>query len=168
MLDWESIWKEHWQETYRYIYYKVGSRQEAEDLTQETFIRLMRSGKDYADSPIVGLLKRTAMRLIIDRWRSDKSRAQTVAMDDRVLGDDGSGDPEHRYIHDEQVRQALDVLNEDQRTIVRLRLIQGYSVRETAELTGKTETSVRTLQFRAIRTIQQALGIKAGQGEMIT
>ncbi|WP_276353358.1 RNA polymerase sigma factor [Cohnella caldifontis] len=167
-MDWESVWKDHWLEIYRYIYFKVGGRQEAEDLTQETFIRLIRSGKDYGDAPIVGLLKRTAMRLIIDRWRSDKSRARTVGMDDRVLGDEGSGNPESRYIRNEQIRQALDVLNDDQRLIVRLRLIQGYSVKETAELTGRTETSVRTLQFRAIRSIQQALGIQADEGVIRT
>jgi RNA polymerase sigma-70 factor (ECF subfamily) len=166
MLDWESIWKKHWQAIYRYIYFKVGSRQEAEDLTQETFIRLMRSGKDYEFSPMVGLLKRTAMRLIIDRWRSDKIRAQTVSMDDRILGDRRADNPESQYIQDEQINQALSVLNNDQRLIVQLRLIQGFSVKETAELTGKTENSVRTLQFRAIRNIQLSLGVSAGQGEM--
>lgn len=168
-MDWENVWKTHWQDLYRYIYYKVGSRQEAEDLTQETFIRLIRGGKDYGDAPAAGLLKRTAMRLIIDRWRRDKGRARTFSMDSNgsanALGDQGAGDPEVRFVRDEQIRQALGVLSDDQRLVVRLRLIQGYSVKETAEIAGKTESSVRTLQFRAIRCIQQALGISAKQGE---
>lgn len=163
-MDWEQVWKDHAQELYRYIYYKVGARQEAEDLAQETFIRLIRSGKTYEDAPIVALLKRTAVRLIIDRWRSEKSRGKPLSSDEMVLGDEGLGNPESRFIQDEQIREALDVLTEDQRQIVRLRLIQGFSVKETAELTGRTETSVRTLQFRAIRSIQQALGVTAGQG----
>jgi RNA polymerase sigma-70 factor, ECF subfamily len=163
-MDWEQVWKDHAQELYRYIYYKVGARQEAEDLAQETFIRLIRSGKTYEDAPIVALLKRTAVRLIIDRWRSEKSRGTPLSSDEMVLGDEGLGNPESRFIQDEQIREALDVLTEDQKQIVRLRLIQGFSVKETAELTGRTETSVRTLQFRAIRSIQQALGVTAGQG----
>jgi RNA polymerase sigma-70 factor (ECF subfamily) len=164
-MDWEQVWNEHRQELYRYIYYKVDGRQEAEDLTQETFIRLIRSGKTYEDAPIVALLKRTAVRLIIDRWRSEKSRGPTLSVDETILGDGGFGNPESRYIQNEQIREALGVLNEDQRMIVELRLIQGYSVKETADLTGKTETSVRTLQFRAVRNIQQTLGVHAGQGE---
>jgi RNA polymerase sigma-70 factor (ECF subfamily) len=163
-MDWERVWQEHHQELYRYIYYKAGGRQEAEDLTQETFVRLIRSGKSYDDIPIMALLKRTALRLIIDRWRSDKNRGTALPADEMILGDDGMGNPETHYIQNEQIRQALGVLNEDQRLIVQLRLIRGYSVRETAELTGKTESAVRTLQFRAIRSIQQALGVPVGQG----
>ncbi|WP_169306669.1 RNA polymerase sigma factor [Cohnella pontilimi] len=163
-MDWEQVWKNHAQELYRYIYYKVGGRQEAEDLTQETFIRLIRSGNKYEDVPVVALLKRTAARLIIDKWRSDKSRGMPLSSDELVLGDHGVGNPEKHFIQDEQIREALDVLTEDQRQIVQLRLIQGFSVKETAELTGRTETSVRTLQFRAIRNIQQALGVTAGLG----
>jgi RNA polymerase sigma-70 factor (ECF subfamily) len=165
-MNWEQIWNDHWKELYNYIYFKQsGGRQEAEDLTQETFIRLIRSGQAYESSVIVGVLKRTALRLIIDRWRKVRSQGQSLPIHEEVLEDGGEYDPERRVIRNEMIRQALDVLNNDQRQVVVLRLIQGYSVKETAELTGKTETSVRTLQFRAIRTIQQKLGINAEEGE---
>jgi RNA polymerase sigma-70 factor (ECF subfamily) len=166
-MNWEQIWNDHWKELYNYIYFKLsdGGRQEAEDLTQETFIRLIRSGQEYEMSIIVGVLKRTALRLIIDSWRKVKNQGQPLSINENVLEDGGRYDPERRVIHNELISEAMDVLNVDQRQIVVLRLIQGYSVKETAELTGKTETSVRTLQFRAIRTIQQKLGINAEEGE---
>jgi RNA polymerase sigma-70 factor (ECF subfamily) len=166
-MNWEQIWNDHWKELYNYIYFKLssGGRQEAEDLTQETFTRLIRSGQEYERSVIVGVLKQTAQRLIIDRWRKVRNQGQPLSINESVLEDGGRYDPVRRVIRNELIREALDVLNDDQRQIVVLRLIQGYSVKETAELTGKTETSVRTLQFRAIRTIQQKLGINAEEGE---
>jgi RNA polymerase sigma-70 factor (ECF subfamily) len=164
-MNWEQIWIDHWKELYNYIYFKLSSgSQEAEDLTQETFIRLIRSDKEYEMSVIVGVLKRTALRLIIDRWRKVRNQGQPLSINENVLEDGGRYDPELRVIRNELIRQAMNVLNDDQRQVVVLRLVQGYSVKETAELTGKTETSVKTLQFRAIRTIQQKLGIHAEEG----
>jgi RNA polymerase sigma-70 factor, ECF subfamily len=166
-MDWERIWHDHWQEVYQYIYFKVNGRQEAEDLTQETFIRLIRSGKGFDDAPIIALLKKTAARLIIDRWRKNKNHSHTLSLTDfdYAIGDDGQNNPESQFIRNESIRQAMDLLTEDQRMIVRLRLIQGYSVKDTAELSGKSETSVRTLQFRAIQTIKQKLGATGEEGD---
>lgn len=168
-MDWERIWNDHWQEVYQYIYYKVNGRQEAEDLTQETFIRLIRSGKGFEQAPIIALLKKTASRLIIDQWRKNKHHDRNLSITDfdYALGDAGQNDPEIQFIRNERIHQALDLLTEDQKVIVRLRLIQGYSVRDTAELTGKTETAVKTIQFRAIQTIKQKLGVTAEEGDEI-
>ncbi|REE77737.1 RNA polymerase sigma-70 factor (ECF subfamily) [Paenibacillus taihuensis] len=165
-MDWEKLWKDHWKELYNFIYFKMSSgRQEAEDLTQETFIRLMRSKRNYESSNVVAVLKRTALRLIIDRWRKMRKQGQSLPIFEEILADKGMYDPEQMVIRDELIRQALKALNDEQRMIVVLRVIQGYSVKETAEITGKAESSVKTMQFRAIRMIQKKLGINNEEGE---
>lgn len=56
------------------------------------------------------------------------------------------------------VREGLGKLLPDQRRVLELRLLEGYSVRETARITGKTEASVRSLQYRGLRQLARHLG----------
>lgn len=163
-MDWEEAWNRYWQQIYIYVYYKVRNRQEAEDLTQDTFIRLIRSGKTYEGTHLEATLKRTAYRLIIDRWRRAKAEGAKLPILDAVLGDDGRGDPQLVVAESEEVLEALDALNTEQRKVVELRVLLGYSVKETAELMGKTESAIKTLLFRAIRNIQKKWGLDPIQG----
>lgn len=158
-MNWEEAWNRYGHEIYIYIYYKVRNRQEAEDLTQDTFVRLIRSGKTYEGTHLEGTLKRTAYRLIIDRWRRTKGEGAKLPILEAVVGDEGRGDPQRRLAEDEEVREALDALNPDQRRVVELRVLQGFSVKETAELMDKTESGIKTLLFRAIRNIQKKWGL---------
>lgn len=59
-----------------------------------------------------------------------------------------------------QVEEALAQLKEEQRTILELRIIKGYSVADTAKLIGKSEGAVRTIQHRALRVLSKILTAK--------
>ena len=65
-----------------------------------------------------------------------------------------------------QLENALAKLSEDQRIILDLRIIKGYSVAETAKLVGKTEAAVRTAQYRALQALAQLLNNKDQIGGM--
>lgn len=65
---------------------------------------------------------------------------------------------EQKYITERlQIEDALAKLSEDQRTIIDLRIIKGYSVAETAQQVRKTEASVRTTQYRALQSLSKIL-----------
>jgi RNA polymerase sigma-70 factor (ECF subfamily) len=130
-MDWETIWRAHWQEIYTFIYYRVNNRQEAEDLTQETFLKLIRAEERYAgeDVSVVALLKTTARNLIIDRWRKHKHDSTVLPIQtDMVLPSVERG-PETIVEQRDEVRRAMELLNDEQRKVVQCRLLKGYSVK---------------------------------------
>jgi RNA polymerase sigma-70 factor (ECF subfamily) len=158
-LDWEVIWRENWLEIYRFIYWKVNNKQEAEDLTQETFLRAIRSEQRYQDTnvTVIALLKTIARNLMIDKWRINTKNAFSVSLDSELHLESPDKGPEELAQENEEVRSALMLLNEDQRNVIVLRILQGLSIRDTAELLKKSETSVKTIQFRAIEALRKKL-----------
>ena len=65
---------------------------------------------------------------------------------------------EQKYITERlQIEDALAKLSTEQRTIIDLRIIKGYSVAETAKQVKKTEAAVRTTQYRALQTLKRIL-----------
>jgi len=57
----------------------------------------------------------------------------------------------------ELIRKALGSLSEEQRMVVELRILKGYSVTETAKIIDKKETTVRVLQYRALKNLASIL-----------
>ncbi|CAM3039545.1 RNA polymerase sigma factor [Paenibacillus sediminis] len=158
-MDWEQIWRQHWQEIYRFIAYRVSDRQEAEDLTQETFLRAIRTEARYIENNdnIVGLLKTIARNLIIDKWRSSKKTNNQVPLEMEFAISSPEKGPEEEVVQMDEVRRALSLLNEEQQQVITYRLLRGFSVKDTAELLGKSESSIKTTQFRAIEMIRKIL-----------
>jgi len=77
----EQVCLKTWEPLYRYIYFKVQNREEAEDITQETFVRALSYWKkeklDLDKWP--GFLKTIALNILRDRWRQKKRRG--IALD---------------------------------------------------------------------------------------
>ncbi|HEY8348454.1 MAG TPA: sigma-70 family RNA polymerase sigma factor [Clostridia bacterium] len=151
----EDICEQTWEPLYRFIYYKVQNREEAEDITQDTYVRSLswpgfdriRAGRYMA------FFKTVAMNIIRDRWRKKKTRGTSIDIDSiaqtKVLSDDIT-DIANRHL---LIRRSLEKLNEDQRKVIELRIIEGYSVSETAGLMGIKAGNVRVLQYRALKNL---------------
>ncbi|HOL92178.1 MAG TPA: sigma-70 family RNA polymerase sigma factor [Clostridiales bacterium] len=93
------------------------------------------------------------MNIIRDRWRKKKTRGTSIDIDSiaqtKVLSDDIT-DIANRHL---LIRRSLEKLNEDQRKVIELRIIEGYSVSETAGLMGIKAGNVRVLQYRALKNL---------------
>jgi RNA polymerase sigma-70 factor (ECF subfamily) len=63
-----------------------------------------------------------------------------------------------REVRVERMQQAIDALSEEQRTIIRMRYVQGMPTKEIAEKTGKTDVAVRVLLSRSMRQLEKQLG----------
>ncbi|WP_462410656.1 RNA polymerase sigma factor [Neobacillus sp. Marseille-QA0830] len=156
-MDWEKIWIDHWKEIYVFVFLRTRHKQEAEDITQETFIRAIRTEGRYADETvnIPALLKTIARNLIIDRWRKKQKTEDPLPLEpEQVLVDKGN-DLGRMLEQKEQVAYALSLLKEEQRKVIVLRLLQGLSIKETAAQLGKSENYVKVTQFRAIQRIKE-------------
>jgi RNA polymerase sigma-70 factor, ECF subfamily len=158
-VDWERIWIDHWKEIYVYVFLRVRHKQEAEDITQETFIKAIRSEERYIEGSVnfQALLKTIARNLIIDRWRKTQKTEDPLSLEPDLFLTDMGSNFEKIIEQKEQVEHALSLLNDEQRKVIVLRIIQGLSIKETAAFLGKTETFVKVTQFRAIKKVKDLM-----------
>jgi len=136
---------------YRYVYYHVQNREEAEDITQETYTRTLRNLSSPENLPNDGYLRTVALNLIRDRWRHLKVSGIHVPLEEDMLS---SGSVTDDVETQTLIQFLMEKLSEDHRTVLQLRIIKGYSRSETANRMGRTEDSIRGLQYRALQSLK--------------
>jgi len=172
--SWEQIVREHSARVYRLAYRLSGNQQDAEDLTQETFIRVFRSLASYKPGTFEGWMHRITTNLFLDMAR----RRQRIRFDllseeaERLPGE--HADPvvtfEHNNI-DADVQAALADLPPDFRAAVVLCDIEGLSYEEIAATLGIKLGTVRSRIHRGRLQLREALAhrapeaIRSGGGE---
>ncbi len=149
---------------YRYIYYRVGTTQLAEDLTSETFLRaLRRIGSFTWQGRDVGAWFVTIARnLIADHYKSGRYRLELTTDDVSESGAatlvaDGPESSVLEAMQNRVLLEAVKQLNAEQQECIVLRFLQGLSVAETAQAMGKNDGAIKALQYRAIRTLGRLL-----------
>lgn len=160
-----DIYRRYSDSIFRFIYFRVGNKPLAEDLTHDTFVRALRNlhrfewqGKDFG-----AWLTTIARNLVADHFKSGRYRLEVTTGD--VLDADREdrdrlGMPEAAALHaldSEELARALTELNPEQRLCLELRFFDGLSVAETADAMGKNEGAVKALQYRAVRAMARAL-----------
>ena len=146
---------------FRFVYYRVGSRQLAEDLTSETFVRGLRAiqrfnwqGKDFG-----AWLTTIARNLIADHFKSSRSRLEIVS-ETIPEGKTHAPSPEQEVlslISNEMLFEAVSGLPTEQRDCILMRFIQGLSIAQTAAALGRSEGAVKQLQLRAVRSLAKSV-----------
>ncbi len=164
--SWEQIVAEHSARVYRLAYRLTGNRHDAEDLTQETFVRVFRSLSGYTPGSFEGWLHRITTNLFLDTAR----RRSRIRMDplgedaERVPGGAGLGTPERGFEHgnlDHDVQRALDQLSPEFRAAVVLCDIEGLSYEEIAVTLGIKLGTVRSRIHRARAQLRESLAHRA-------
>ncbi|MFQ5340668.1 MAG: RNA polymerase sigma factor [Anaerolineae bacterium] len=151
---------------YNYVYYKVGSTVEAEDLTAQVFTKAWEAIGSYrwqghSFSP---WLFRIAHNLVVDFHRARRPSVDLDVLETRPsLRDVEESRPEQilqSMMAMEQVRAAISQLTEEQQTVIILRFIEGYSTADIAEMMGKRRGAIRGLQFRGLIALRKILGVE--------
>jgi RNA polymerase sigma-70 factor, ECF subfamily len=150
---------------FRFVYFRVGNRQLAEDLTSETFLRaLKRIGSfTWQGRDLGAWLVTIARHLVADHFKSGRYRLEVTTGDvlDADREDRGpEGSPEAavvEHITNVILLTAVKQLNPEQQECIVLRFLQGFSVAETARAMGKKEGAIKALQYRAVRALQRLL-----------
>lgn len=159
----EKICLATWEPLYRFIYYKVQNREEAEDITQETYVKTLNyvQKKNISPENFLGFLKKVSLNVIRDRWRQRKRGGVVVNFHEINPEETASMDQQNEIAQRILLESALARLSEEQRNILDLRIFKGYSAAETAKRLGKTEAAVRTAQYRALQALAQILDDEA-------
>jgi RNA polymerase sigma-70 factor (ECF subfamily) len=163
----ESLCRQEWLTVYRTVAGWVASRQEAEDLTQEVFLRALRHLEGYqsATGSFRPYLVAVARNLVRDRWRSQQR--QTAGVYDSGVGEGRDEGPEAALVAAEgraELIAALAQLPSDYQRVLRLRLIEGQSAAEVAGVLERSPEAVRQLQHRALDALRSGLAREREQG----
>lgn len=144
---------------YRYVYYRLGNRQDAEDVTEQVFLRALQAINRFRhhDSPFIAWLLGIARNAVIDHLRARKANQP---LSEALMDKDRHGDPalmaDLRCTH-EQLRQAILGLKPDYRDVIVLRFVEQLDHAQTAAALDKSEGAARVLQHRALAALREAL-----------
>jgi RNA polymerase sigma-70 factor, ECF subfamily len=157
----ELLYEKYFQDVYQYLLFFTNSQNEAEDLTQDTFIRVFKSyplfnHRSSVKTWIISIAKRTA----IDHYRKKK----WISLLPETIGDvmrSEEGNPQQLIEVKEEwegIQRALSALKPDYRNVVILRGLKEYSVKETADILNWKESKVKVAYHRAVKLLKEQLG----------
>ncbi|MFN2635940.1 MAG: RNA polymerase sigma factor [Gemmatimonadaceae bacterium] len=137
----------------------AGEREGIEELVQDTFVRAFASLDSFrGESSLRTWLFTIERRLMLDRRRAERRSRETVPIEDSDhVSEYGALDSIIADEAQERVRRSLDALSPTQREVFTLRVQQGLSYKEIAEIVGTTEGSARVHYHNAIRTVKELL-----------
>jgi RNA polymerase sigma-70 factor (ECF subfamily) len=156
---------------YRYIYFRVGSKEQAQDLTSEVFLKSWQylngdpqsAGSKELQNPRA-FFYQVARNLIIDFYRQkDKASLSLEEIADKQIADkiadktDGPLERIAKALDLEAIKQSLWSLNEDYRDVIIWRYLDELEIKEIAEILGKNEGAVRVLLSRALAGLKEVL-----------
>lgn len=154
----EKLYEQHFDDVYHYLLYFTNSKTEAEDLTQDTFIKVFKAYETFRqESSLKTWILSIARRTAIDHYRKKKmiSILPSILTDSRK-SEDFIPEEEMVQTHDWGVLQkALIQLKPDYRNVVILRGLKEYSIKETAEVLGWKESKVKVDYHRAIKLLKK-------------
>ena len=151
----QRLYEDNLHVIYRFIYSKVGNREEAEDLTSQVFIKAVRSIDNSRDAAsIQSWLFQVARTTIADHWRSFY-QLRAHSLDDLLeAGWEGPAEtdpPPRNEPPRDRVAHILERLPDHYREVLTCRFLLNLSIKETAQRMGLSEANVKVLQFRALK-----------------
>jgi len=162
-LDTRSVGELHdrfYPVVYRYVRFRLGNEQLAEDLASDVFIRLIEAvqrGKGPRTS-IQGWLMATAANLVADYYRRSYRQPHGELAEELPANGPLPDELAARNELGVQLQQALLSLTPDQQHVIALRFGASLSLEETAASLGKEANAIKALQFRALAALRRTLG----------
>ncbi|GAB3009188.1 DNA-directed RNA polymerase sigma-70 factor [Amycolatopsis acidiphila] len=155
---------------YRYVFFRLGDRELAEDITSETFLRALRriTSVSYQGRDVGAWFITIARNIVFDHVKSSRYKLEIVTDEVSESGSapfagqstgEGTG-PEQQAMTGatrEALLKCIADLGDDQRECIVLRFIQGLSLTETAQIMKRNEGAIKALQHRAVRKLAQLL-----------
>lgn len=151
-----ELYERYASDVLRVSYFYLGNRQQAEDVMQETFIRLMTRNPTLEEGREKAWLLTVALNLCRDQWRS--GWAKRVLLGEKALEmiPDGEGEID-RHIEKQALMQAVHTLPPDTREVFLLYYYQGFSIEEIASMLGTVSGTIASRLSRGRTKLKQLL-----------
>lgn len=155
-----QLYRDYFDKIYRYVYLRCGNRAEAEDLTQEVFVKALEAIGSYRwrNLPFASWLFRIAHNHVIDQLRK-QGKVERVELEDNIVVADEPNPAlvaEERF-EVEELRDKIKKLSPAQREVISLRFGAGLSTAEVSEALGKNTGTVKALQYNGIVALRKLM-----------
>jgi RNA polymerase sigma-70 factor (ECF subfamily) len=154
----EELYLIHFDRIYSYLHVSVGNRHDAEDLTTQTFLKMLESiGKfRWQSAPFSAWLFRIAHNLAMDHFRA-RRRWQP---EEEVPEPPGDAEPSAelqamKSIGRESMLQMIEKLSPEQQQVLTLKFVFSFTNADVATILGKTEGAIKSLQHRALVSLEK-------------
>lgn len=156
-----ELYERHVTAIYRYVYYRVSSAEDAEDLTARVFMRAYKHVKNYNDRgvPFTAWLYRIAHNVVANYHR-DNSRHPSIPLDDAELHGAHHDDADLRIDSErdrERLLRAIRQLTEDRQQLVVLKFVQQLQNAEIGQIMNRSEGAVKSLYHRTLLQLREIL-----------
>jgi RNA polymerase sigma-70 factor (ECF subfamily) len=155
------------ERVYRYLYFRTGSQQEAEDLTEQVFLKAWEAIGRYRwqGRPFLAWLYRLAHNAHIDHVRTRKPTT-SLNNDERPLelASSAAAVELARALDAELLARALAQLTAEQQQVIVMKFIDGVDNEQIAQSMGKREGAIRALQMRALMSLRRVLEAQGERG----
>ena len=156
----EELYLIHFDRIYSYLHVSVGNRHDAEDLTTQTFVKMLESINRFRwqSAPFSAWLFRIAHNLAMDHFRANRrwqpeEEVPEPAADDSTSAEEGA----FEAIGRKSMLELIDELSGEQQQVLTLKFVFNFSNGEAATILGKTEGAIKSLQHRALASLQKQL-----------
>ncbi len=154
------LYERYVAQIYRYLYYRTGNPQDAEDLTARTFYRALEHLPRYQERglPFSAWLYRIAHNIVVN-WQRDRRRHPVVALD-RVVTHTEESNPQEVLEEEEErerLREAFRALAPDRQELLILKFVEGMSNAQIGAIMGRSEGAIKSLYHRTLLELKKNL-----------
>jgi RNA polymerase sigma-70 factor, ECF subfamily len=154
----EELYLLHFDRIYSYLHLSVGTRHDAEDLTTQTFVKMLEAiGRfQWRSVPFSAWLFRIAHNLAMDHFRANRRWRPEEDVPEAVQGEESSAEEQAlASLSQTSMLALIDRLSDEQRQVLMLKFVFRFSNGEAASILDKTEGAVKSLQHRALASLQK-------------
>lgn len=161
----------HVDRVYRHIYYRVGNEADAEDLTQQVFLKAWEAMRRYkrTKSRFIAWLMTISHNVVVDFYRTRYKRDKAYLEAD-TMADESIPSPEQAMMarfEQQRLQQAILQLPKDQQHVVLLRFVEGFRNPEIASIIGKSEGATRVALHRGLLALRDIIEKENGNAEEV-
>ncbi|MDD2252175.1 MAG: ECF subfamily RNA polymerase sigma factor, BldN family [Dehalococcoidales bacterium] len=157
-----QIYEENFDKIFRYIAIKIGNQMEAEDLTQQVFMKALKAISSYKwkDVPFSAWLYKIAHNQVVDYFRKKNRRPETELNEDITSVEDHPYKAAEFKVELEELSRALKKLTHLQQEVISLRFSCEMPIAQVAIIMGKKEGAIKALQHSAIQALRKHMVVE--------
>ena len=154
----EELYLLHFDRIYGYLHMSVGNRHDAEDLTTQTFVKMLEAIRrfQWRSVPFSAWLLRIAHNLAMDQFRANRRWQPEEHVPESTHGVESSAEEQAlASLGQTRMLTLVERLSPEQRQVLTLKFVYRFSNGEAAAILGKTEGAVKSLQHRALASLEK-------------
>jgi RNA polymerase sigma-70 factor, ECF subfamily len=156
----EELYLIHFDRIYSYLHMSVGNKHDAEDLTTQTFLKMLESIKRFRwqSAPFSAWLFRIAHNLAMDHFRARRRWQPEAEVPEPPGSEEPSAELEAmQTIGRQSMMELIDKLSPEQQQVLTLKFVFNFPNADVATILEKTEGAIKSLQHRALASLQKQI-----------